>query len=273
LIDRYARRHRELGLDAAIFKKSRTVLEKALAHGEHLTRDELSAALARAGAPSTGPCLSHILADAELHALICSGAPRGKKTTHALLDLRVPGARPALTREEALGELSLRYFRSRGPATLADLAWWAGLTSAEAKAGLAGARSQLASEIVNGTTFWRDGAAAHLPARREVRACLLPAFDEYLVAYKDRDAVLAQEHAKRINAGGGMLAPCVVLDGRVVGTWRRTLRGRAVVIELDLFEALAANARRKVEVAGHRYGAFLEREARLVDGANRLQRR
>ncbi len=261
----YTRRHAELGLDAATLKRSRAALEKALAPGEHLTRDELSSVLARARVPSTGPALSHLLAHAELEGVICSGAPRGKKATHALLALRAPAARPPLPREEALAELALRYFQSRGPATVADLAWWAGLTLTEARAGLAAARSRLVPEVVDGETWWRSDSPAAAPAiGRSPRVELLPAFDEYLVAYRDRRAMLAAEHAKRINAGGGLLAPTVVVDGRVAGTWRRTLERRAVQLELQLFEPLPARVGRALAVAAARYGAFLGLEARVT---------
>jgi hypothetical protein len=266
LFQKYARRHRDLGLDAAVFKRSRRVVEKVLVGGKHLTRDELAAALGQAKLPSSGPCLSHVLAHAELKGVICSGTPRGKTATYALLDLRAPAAGPMPPRDEALAELARRYFQSRGPATVADFAWWAGLTTAEAKAGLADARSQLVSEIVDGTTFWRGGATnSALPSQVSPRAHLLPAFDEYVLAYRDRRVVLGGEHAKRINAGGGMLRPCVVVDGRIVGTWRRTLGSRTVDIELDLFEPQPAAARRAVAAAAARYGAFLELEVRAVD--------
>jgi hypothetical protein len=264
LFARYQRRHQELGLDAATFRKSRTALEKALRDGRHRTRDELSSVLVRAGVPAVGPCLSHLLAHAELEGVICSGAQRGNKATYALLDARAPRARPPLPRDEALAGLALRYFRSRGPATVADFSWWAGLASAEARAGLSAASSQLVSEVVGGQTYWRGEG---VPVRASPpSACVLPPFDEYLVAYRDRSAVLAPEHAQRINAGGGLLRPCIVVDGRVVGTWRRSLGPGEVSVELDLFEAVAAPERRAVAAAAERYGEFLGLEVRLPRG-------
>jgi len=267
LRQKYARRHRELGLDRAALEKSRAVLERALAGGEHLTRIELSERLARAKVPATGAALSHLLGHAELEGLICSGTPRGKIATYALLDLRVPTARRLPSREEALSELARRYFLSRGPASVADFAWWAGLTLTEAKAGHAGARPHLVSEVVEGKPLWRGGASA--PAAGEEGPAdvqLLPAFDEYLVAYRDRGAVLDARLARRINAGGGMLDPCVVVDGRVAGTWRRTLGRGSVDVELRLFERPPAAIRRALLAAVARYGAFLELEARVVGG-------
>lgn len=263
LLQRYAGRQRELGLDRAVLVRSRDTLERALAGGEHLTRPELAGALARARLPSTGPALSHLLAHAELQAVLCSGAPRGKAATYALLDLRAPRARSPLPRAEALAELARRYFESRGPATVTDLAWWAGLTVAEASAGLAEARSHLIAEEVGGMTWWRGPPAPGARrARTRRRALLLPAFDEYLVAYRDRRAMLDEAQAKRLNAGGGVLAPSVVVGGRVVGTWRRTLGRRGVEVQVALFEPLAARARAAVVAATSRYEAFLALGAR-----------
>jgi hypothetical protein len=262
---RYLPRRRELGLDARVLRRSRTALKRALRDGQHLTREELAAALARARLPSAGPALSHLLGHAELRGLLCGGAPRGKAATWALLELRAPEARPVLPREEALAELAGRYFESRGPATVADLAWWAGLTAADARAGIEGARRRLVPERVDGETSWRGADPGRATGAGEARrALLLPPFDEYLVAYRDRRLVLDPGQARRVNAGGGMLGPCVVLDGRVVGTWRRTLRRGVVEIELDLFERQPSRVREAVEAAAARYARFLGLPARVT---------
>lgn len=260
-----ARRHHELGLDAALLAKSRAALERALRDGAHRSRGELARALEEAKVPAAGPRLSHVLAHAELHAVLCSGAARGTHATYALVDLRAPDARPELPRDEALAELALRYFRSRGPATLADFAWWAGLDVADARAALAGARSKLVSERWDEATFWR-AAASRARAAREPSPCarLLPAFDEYLVAYRDRRAVLDPEQVLRVNAGGGLLAPTVLVDGRVIGTWRRELGRRTVDVRLELFDRVSARAARAIDAAARRYGAFLGLEPRLA---------
>jgi len=261
---RHAPRYRELGLDAAAFRRSRAAIERALRGGEQLTRAELAEALARSGVRATGPVLSHLLARAELQGVLCSGAPRGKVATYALLELRAPGARPALTREEALAELARRYFESRGPATLADLTWWAGLTLGEARAGLEAVRSRLVSEVARGERYFSGQGPGRWPGDGAApRALLLPAFDEYLLAYRDRTLVLDERLARRINAGGGMLGPCVVVDGRVVGTWRRTLRRRIVEVELGLLEPVSSRAGQAIEAAAARYGEFLGLEARV----------
>jgi hypothetical protein len=263
LIARSATRHRQLALDATTFRRSNAAIEKALRDGAHLTRDELASALGAAGISTDGQRLAHLLARAELDAVICSGARRGKQATYALLDRRAPRPRTPLARDEALAELARRYFRTRGPATAADFAWWSGLSPSDARAGLASVSPDSDSEVAGGRTFWHAGEPPATAAALRT-AYLLPPFDEYLVAYRDRSAVLAAKHAWRCNDGGGMLAPCVVLGGRVIGTWRRTIARAAVTIEIDLFEKPARNERELIAVAARRYGAHLGLEAELV---------
>jgi winged helix DNA-binding protein len=240
LLARAARRHAELGLDAATLRKCRRMIERALRDGACLTRRELSAALR--GIDCTGQRLPHILAVCELEGLICSGR---KKATWELLDRRAPKTR-ALSRDEALAELARRYFRSRGPATIADFIWWSGLSSADARAGLASVESELAQDVFDGRVHWR----ADQPLVKTEAAYLLPAFDEYLVAYRERGAMLDPRHVKRLNAGGGLLAPCVVKGGRVVGLWRRDAKTITI-------ERLLPCDRESIEAAARRYEAFV----------------
>jgi hypothetical protein len=264
LMARAARRHRELALDAKAFRQAEAVFTRALADGAHRTRAELGAALRAAGVAPDGPRLSHLLGHAELQALICSGAPRGKQATWALLGGRAPRSGATLTHDEALAELARRYFRSRGPATVADFAWWSGLAPAEARAGLAAVTSELISEAIAGVTYWRARQTPRVSPAALADAYLLPAFDEYLVAYRDRSAVLSPRETRRINADGGLLAPIVVVAGRVVGTWRRTLGRSVVTIALSLFGKPTSRERARIEAAAGRYGAFLGLETKLV---------
>jgi hypothetical protein len=265
VIARSATRYRALGIDAATVRRSNAALVKTLAGGAQRTRPELAAALQRAGVATEGQRLAHLFGRAELDALICGGARRGKQFTYALLDEWAPPARAAapLRRDEALAELARRYFRSRGPATAGDFTWWSGLSAADARDALAAVASGLVSEVVGGRTYWRGEDVpppprppAPAPARAPA-AHLLPAFDEYLVAYRDRDAVLDPAHVKRLNAGGGLLNPCIVVGSRVCGTWRRTLTRDTVTLELDFFARPGPRTRALVAAAARRYAAFL----------------
>jgi hypothetical protein len=255
LVEKSARRHRELELDAGTVQRSNVAIAKALRNGVHMTRAEIATLLKRTRISAAGQRLPHLLARAELEGLLCSGARRGKQPTWALLDERVPATKP-LDRRDALARLAQRYFRSRGPATVNDLRWWAGLSAADSRAAIESTSHTLAAEVIGGRTHWYDPS---LEVPRSSGAYLLPAFDEYLVAYQNRDAVLAPDHVKRINAGGGMLGPCIVRRGVVIGTWRRTLGPTTVRVEHELFVRASAEERRAIALPTTRYAAFVGR--------------
>jgi len=253
-IARAAGRYRQLGLDEATFAKSRRVLERVL-RGCQLTRPELAAALEHQGVATDGQRLIHLLNRSALEGLTCYAARRGKQFTFALLEEWSPPAE-RLSREEALAELAVRYFRSHGPATLEDFVWWSSLTTTDARVGLETARPRLQSEVFDGRTHWLSSST---PAADERRAAahLLPAFDEYTVAYKDRGAILHPSHAQRPDAATDVLGPTVIIDGRAVGTWKRTLKRESVVVETNLWTTLKRTERDALEAAAQRYGEFL----------------
>lgn len=254
-INRAAGRYRQLGLDEATFDKSGRVLARALEGGRQLTRPELAAALERQGIATDGQRLIHLLNRSALEGLTCYAARRGKQFTFALLEEWAPPGK-RLSREESLAELAGRYFRSHGPATLEDFVWWSSLTTTDARAGLETARPRLQREVFDGRTYWLTSSTANADDV-QTSVQLLPAFDEYTVAYKDRAAVLHQSHTRRPDAATAVLGPTVILDGRAVGTWKRTLKREAVVVETSLWTTLKRGERDALEAAAQRYGGFL----------------
>ncbi|HEX8149399.1 MAG TPA: winged helix DNA-binding domain-containing protein [Pyrinomonadaceae bacterium] len=254
-VARAAGRYRQLGLDEATFAKSRRVLVRALEGGRQLTRPELAAALERGGVATEGQRLIHLLNRSALEGLTCYAARRGRQFTFALLDEWAPSSK-RLSREEALAELAGRYFRSHGPATLQDFVWWSGLTAADARAGLGAAGGRLRQEVFDGQTYWLSSTTPAAGGGRHA-AHLLPAFDEYAVAYKDREAILHPSHARRPDAATAVLGPTVILDGRAVGTWKRTLKRDTVSIETSLWTTLRKSERDALGAAAQRYGEFV----------------
>lgn len=249
VVARSAGRYRQLELDDSVFSRSRTVLEKALQDGKPRTQHEL---LAEANIPATGGQGLHILGHWAQKGLICFGPRIDKQPSFVLLDEWVPKSR-ALEREEALAELARRYFRSHGPATLQDFVWWSGLTVADAKMGLELVNSELTHADVDGETYWfEDADFTDKPAPQ-----LLPFFDEFLVAYKDRSAVLEAFKVRQVNAGGGLLNPTIVLDGKVVGTWKRRLEKSRVLLTVSPFTPFDKTQMKASEIAAERYGKFL----------------
>ncbi len=251
---RMATYHRQMGLDSSTFTRATRVCERALRDGQFLTRQELGAHLARAGLPSQSFRLAHIAMYAELQGVICSGPRRGKQSTYALLAERAPdGAR--LSHDEALGELAHRYFRSHGPATLRDFVWWSGLTTADAKRGLEMNRARELS--VGDMKYWTLGPVAGVrPQPRLVR--LLPIYDEYLVAYRDRAAVPYGPSMVPARAGGYVqFQHALVIGGQVAGTWRTTQRPQGVHVQIAPLRRLTALEQRSLRREVTRYERFL----------------
>jgi hypothetical protein len=260
--------YRKLELDDAIIMSSNVVLAKALQGGKQLTRPELVSVLQQAGIASDDlQRFTYIMMRAELDGIVCSGARRGKQFTYALLVERAPQTR-TFDRDEALAEFARRYFTSRGPATLQDFVWWSGLTLADARAGLKMVPSQLMYEVLDGQTYWFSPSTTPAQDLSQM-AHLLPNFDEYIVGYTDRSAVFDASHTKKLDPRGNVLFNhTMVLDGRVVGTWKRTLQKDAVIITSSLFTPLNKAETRAFAAAANRYGAFLDRSVNvtLIDG-------
>ena len=242
----FANRYYEL--DDAMCARATRIIGRALRDGESLTRAELGEHLSRAGIVAKGPRLAMLSIHAELEGVVCSGAARGKLQTYALLATRVPTV-TRLARDEALAELTRRYFRSHGPATIRDFVWWSGLTTADARRGLeiAGGKRQ----EIGDCTYW---TVAERPERRRPKATvhLLPIYDEYLVAYRDLQAV------PRRSGSGGVLEQAVVAAGQVAGTWKPVARPGGLAVEVTAGRMLTRGERGALAAAAARYGRFVQ---------------
>jgi hypothetical protein len=255
VLARSAGRYRQLELDAAAFSRARKAFSRALEGGKQLTRAAMYRALESAGVSPAGQRGIHVLSHLSQEGLLCFGAREGKQQTFALLEEWVPRARK-LERDEALAELARRYFTSHGPATLKDFVWWSGLTVADARAGREAAGAHLAAETAGGETYWLSPSSpAATGAAPAVH--LLPVYDEYTVAYRDRSAVLVPEYAERREAGNGIFSPSIVARGQVVGVWKRVLKRGSVVVTPIPFRPLSKAERGGLAAAAERYGAFL----------------
>ncbi len=253
--------YRKLELDDAIVKQSSDALTNALQGGKQLTRDELASALKLAGIATDGEQrVTYIVMRAELDGVICSGARRGKQFTYALLAERAPQAR-ALARDEALAELTMRYFTSHGPATVQDFVWWSGLAAADAKVGLAMVTSHLLHETIDGQTYWFSPSTPPAQGYSQT-AYLLPNYDEYTVGYTDRSAVFDALYTDKLDPRGGLLTNTMVLDGQVIGTWKRTFKKNTIVIEANPFVPLSNTETCAFAASANRYSAFLRMHAR-----------
>ena len=252
------RRHE---LDSRLFVKAHAAFERALCDRNFLTRPELSSVLQKAGISATGQRLAQIVMRAELDGIVCSGPRRGNQFTYALLAERAAAAK-TLTREEALAELAFRYFRSRGPATLADFAWWSSLTMKDARAGVEMNRGRLAGRIIDGWTYWASASQERSKLSAPL-VHLLPTYDEYVISYKDRGNIMDRSGSARI-AVRYEYAQWLVVDGRVKGTWKRTLDSTHVTIDLRAAAPVTQEERSGIRAAIRHYARFLERPVSLA---------
>ncbi|MES1172653.1 MAG: winged helix DNA-binding domain-containing protein [Bacteroidota bacterium] len=256
---------RKLGLTDAVFGKGHAAIAKALAGGRALPRTELAVALGRAGVEATGPRLGLLLMRAELDLLICSGARQGKHHTYALVEERVPPT-PPLDRDEALAALTERYFRGHGPATLKDFAWWSGLAAADIKRGISMVGSRLVKLTVGDRTFYLGDVATRPRKPTSPAALLLQGYDEYIIGYRDTrwlPSATAEKHAGVLPRGQVMYTHAVVVDGQVMGHWRRGPGANDALVEAFFTRPLVAAQKKAISAEVRRYGRFLGESVRL----------
>ncbi len=258
-----AGRHRRLGFAEGDFARAGRILSRALRGGRRLTRPAAYDELRRGGVAPDGQRGIHVLADLAQQGLLCCGPREGKQPTFVLLEEWVPPAAEP-PRDEALATLAARYFGGHGPATLRDFVWWAGLRVAEARRAIGAAGARLVEERHGEVVRYASPDAPPPATARRTTAALLPPWDEYLVAYRDRSLATRALRKTDPNGVGLIGKPLVIVDGAVRGAWRRELRPATVRVKLDLWSSLAAGERRAVKAAATRYGRFLGRDVEVV---------
>ena len=248
-------RHKELELTESLVTKSNNLIREALAGGNHLTREELISKLEKAKISTDKNRMSHIMLRAELDGIACSGATKDNKRTYALLDERVP--KPGnLTRETALKKIAEKYFSSHSPATLQDFTWWSGLSAGDAGNALEMVKSNLVSEKEGKKTYWLTNSFS-IPKTTNYSLNLLPAFDEFIISYKDRSASLSLVNNKKVVSENGIFRPVIVMNGQVTGLWKRTIKKEKVMVETDFFRPPDKLVNNLIEKEAAAFGNFL----------------
>jgi hypothetical protein len=250
-----AKQFRDLELDKTILNRSNRIIEKALSTAKFLTKKELAEVFKKARIDTTELRLTFFLIRAELDRLICSGPRRGKQFTYALLDYRAPES-SSLKKDEALNELGIRYFKSRGPATVRDFGWWSGLSPADARRAVEIVKPKLQQTTLDDQTFYFI-PSVHKPANKKMQVHLLSSWDEYTVAYKDRSLVIDSEFISE--AGHGIFNPIIVVKGKIKGTWRREIKSNSVLVDTKYFGNPDKALRQKVLATAEIYATYLGR--------------
>lgn len=248
--------NRKLDLDDGVVSRSNAIVVKALEGRNYLTRQELKAELEEIGIRTDVQRLAHLIVQAELDGLVCSGPRRGKQFTYALLDERVGNVERLSDRDEALSRLALIYFRGHGPARGEDFAWWSGLSQKEVKETLSRIGPSLNHTVLKGKTYW------HCPLPERVvpeapHALLLSLYDEYTIAYKDRSDLSGTRDIERMISMGNALTAVIILDGKVAGTWRKNRKKNGIGIRLNPFRDFSPGEHAALEREIARYGNFL----------------
>jgi hypothetical protein len=257
MIANNARRYRQLELDEPTLMRSDDLLVKALEGGKRLARKALFDILEQNGISTKGQRGVFMLQRASLDGLIFQGVMERNNATFLRVDEAAPDSR-TMPRDEALAELARRYFTSRGPATLQDFAWWSGLAMADVREGLESAKTELIEETIDGERYWL-AATTRLKAEPSPTAYAPPGFDEYLLGYKDRNAVLEPQYAQHVCPGkNGVFFPTIVIDGRVVGVWKRNFKKGKIIVNIAPFTSLSSAEESAFATTITRYGEFMK---------------
>jgi len=257
VIARHTLYDRRYGLDDTTFEQSHALLANVLQGGKQLTRKELAAIFEQNKISTKGLRFTFLLYRAALEGVICFGPMRGKQQTFTLLDEWVPPF-PVKDREDALAELSRRFFASHGPATIKDFAWWSGLTASDSREAVELIKGKLVTEKDGDLTYWRSLDQEQPEANESIpNVQLVPDFDEYLVGYTDRLALFHPRIDRKVDLSFGLLGPTILIDGRIAGTWKRTFEKKTVVINCQPYYPLNSSEREYVEAAANRFASFL----------------
>jgi DNA glycosylase AlkZ-like len=291
--------YRQQGLDPTTLDRGVAVITKELGSGRHRTRAELGQALADQRLPSQRLRLAYIVMNAELEGVICSGPTRGAQQTYALLDERAPysgdadALRASANRapphgEQATGgvlssasdddggglqarcsssakkgdaaELAHRFFLGHGPASIQDLARWSSLTLSQCRDALDAVQDRLDCATVEGVEVWFDPDAP--PTAELSGALLLPLFDELTLSYPLINFPQASGHPH--TPGEDLFVGCVIIAETNVGTWRRIVQGRKMIMEIALASSAPPRSRSLAEAAAYKLATFVEKELELT---------
>lgn len=221
------------GGDESLILSSVNVIGELLTGGKHLTKQEIGNALLTRDIQLDDPHLKMAISYAEIEGVLVNGRLNGNKQTFTLLEEWVPRT-PSISKEEALERLARKYFTSHGPATLQDFVWWSGLSLTEGRKSLESIKPEFICESVNGRDFWMKNDIQCPPSNGDA-PLLLPPFDEFVVSYKDRSEIIEEIHYGKVMTKNGLFSPTILMNGEIIGSWKKVSRKGSPQIELSLF--------------------------------------
>jgi len=222
------------GADEKMISKTSLKITEILEKQGHQTKQEIGEHLKIEGLTIDQHTLTHVMSRAELDGIVCNGIINGNKHTYALLEERIPKTKPFI-KEEALERLAYKFFSSHAPATLEDFIWWSGMLTTDAKTALELVKEHFVSQKINGRTFWMKNNI-QIPEKENDSVLLLPPFDEFVVSYKNRSEIIEDKHYHKVMTKNGLFDPTIMLNGKIIGSWKKSKKKNEIQIELSFFE-------------------------------------
>lgn len=250
-----ASRDKYLGITDELFAKTNNLIIKILEGNNHLTRREIAENFNKAGIQTDISRMIHFMYRAEIEGIVCSGADKDRQQTYALINERVKQVK-ILNTDEALAELATKYFKSHSPASLQDFNWWSGLSITDCKHAIYLIDSDLIKEKTSTSVLFIHNSIDIKPKFADC-ICLLPSFDEFLISYKNRDSVIDKANQPEAFTKNGIFRPVIMYNGKIVGTWDKSLSKSKAEIKVSLFNAKTKIDSELLEKAKNKYLSFV----------------
>jgi hypothetical protein len=173
------------------------------------------------------------------------------------------GERPL--EEAALETLVRRSLAAFGPATLVDVAKFAGQAPPRIRPTLERIAPKLRTFRDEDGRLLYDLPRAPRPdgdVAAPVR--FLPRYDELLISYQHRDRVIAPAHRRAVYSKNAIVEAVVMVDGFAAGTWSVIRAKNEAVLRIAAFTRLPPRDRLAIEAEGRQLLRFLEPEATIA---------
>jgi hypothetical protein len=253
--------NRQIGLTDALFLKCQKIILKLLSDGKPRTREEIVTQIKVKGISLDNLQATNVMIYAELDLVVCNGPRRGKQFTYSLCEERVPTSKP-LSREEALYKLAKTYFKSHGPATAKDFAWWSGLAKEDVRSCMEMILSEFNSFMVDKQEYFYDENTS--PSTSDDLMLLLPPYDEFTIGYANRDFISGTGDSEKLFFGPLIFRPVIISQGKAIGTWRREV-AKELAIETQFHGKVSSAVKKKVKTAAMKYQKFINKPLAKLD--------
>jgi len=242
------KRRLDLGLDEETGRRGVQMLRDLLGERGAMTKAEIAEVLSAKGTPMEGQASIHLIRLAALQGWVCYGPPLGKKDTFVLIEDWL-GKRIEMSGKKGIEKLARRYLTAFAPATVEDFASWSGLSIRDCRMAWENIGDSLVEVKTGNSTAWMFKSQMDILEETESRPVvrLLPRYDTYLLGYTNRSLIIDPEHVKRIYAGGGMIHPALLVDGKVAGTWIINRRRGHAGVKVEPFKQLPSSVQNDLE--------------------------